>query len=193
MMIMTGTLVTGMFLQDSSGLSSGNTQLLTIFVAIAAIALLMLGTAFVVLAVVALKLQKKAVSVIDEVKAKAMPIIGTVNGIVQDIAPKVKSVSENVVEMSHVVRDKVQQFDATLTGINETITDVNQKTKSQVSKVDGMVNTALSRTSALADTIHNSIRMPVREVAGVVSGVRAGLDVLMNRAKELGGSTAPRR
>ncbi len=189
---MTGTVLAGVWMQDPGSLSSGNSQLLTIFVGIAAAALLMLGVAFVVLAVVALKLEKKITLTIDEVKAKAMPVVATVDTMLRDITPKVKVISQNVAETSHMVRDKVQEFDSTLSGVNQTIRDADQKTRAQVGKVDTLVSTTLERTSAIADTIHSSIRTPVREVAGVVNGFKAGLDVLLNNAKNYGGSGRPR-
>jgi len=191
MMIREGMMI-GLWLQDAGSLSSGNTQLLTIFVGIAAAALLMLGIAFVVLAVVAVKLGKKVTITIDEVKAKTMPIIATANTMLVDLSPKVKVVSANLVETSHVVRAKVQEFETTLSDVNQTIKDANLKTHQQVGRVDAIVTTTLSRTASIADTIHTSIRKPVNEVAGMVNGFKAGLDVLMSRAKDFGGPRGPK-
>lgn len=191
-MIIKGVLMMGLWLQDTGSLSSGNSQLLTIFVGIAAVALLMLGVSFVVLAVVAVNVGKKVTTAMDEVKAKSMPVIASANVIIQDLTPKIKAVSADLVATSQVVRAKVQEFESTLTGVNETIKDANQKTHAQVGRVDSMVTSTLSRTAALADTIHNSIRKPVNEVAGMVNGVKAGLDVLMSRAKDFGGPRGPR-
>jgi hypothetical protein len=47
------------------------------------------------------------------------------------------------------------------------------------------------RTASIADTIHEVIRVPVKQVAGVVAGLRAGLDVLVNKAKGFGGYRGP--
>ena len=191
-MMISGMLMFSLWLQDTGSLSSGNSQLLTIFVGIAAVALLMLGVAFVVLAVVAMRLGKKVTTTIDEVKVKAMPVIASANTMLVDLTPKIKAVSANVVEMSSVVRAKVQEFESTLTDVNQTIKDANQKTHVQVGRVDAIVTTTLSRTASIADTIHTSIRKPVNEVAGMVNGFKAGLDVLMSRAKDLSGPRGSR-
>jgi uncharacterized protein YoxC len=191
-MMMKQVLMMGLWLQDVGSLSSGNSQLLMIFVGIAAAALLMLAIAFVILAVIAAKLSKAVTVTIDEVKAKSLPAIVSANAILQDLTPKVRVISANLVETSHLVRAKVQEFDSTLTDVNETIKDANQKTHVQVGRVDSMVTSTLARTAALADTIHNSIRKPVNEVAGMVNGFKAGLDVLMSRAKDFGGPRGPR-
>ena len=191
-MMITGMLILSLLLQDAGSLSSGNSQLLTIFVGIAAAALLMLGISFVVLAVVAVNVGKKVTVTIDEVKAKAMPVIGSANTLLIDLTPKIKVMSANLVETSNVVRAKVQEFDSTLTGVNQTIKDANEKTHQQVGRVDAIVTSTLSRTAAIADTIHTSIRKPVNEVAGMVNGFKAGLDVLMSRAKDFSGPRGPR-
>ena len=49
-------------------------------------------------------------------------------------------------------------------------------------RVDGMVSSALAATSHVAQNIHHSIRVPVNQVAGVVSGLKAGLDSLLGAA-----------
>ena len=185
MMMTLGTVLTGLWLQDPGALSSGNTQLLTIFVGIAAVALLMLGASFVVVAMVAVRLEKKITPLIDQVKVTAMPVIVSTGTILRDLTPKIKVLSENLVETSHVVRAKVQEFDTTLTGVNETIMDVNEKTKVQVGRVDQIVSTALYRTAAIADMVHNSIRIPVREAAGVVNGFKAGLGRAVEQIERL--------
>jgi hypothetical protein len=74
------------------------------------------------------------------------------------------------------VRSKAQDFDATMT-------DVNLKTRAQVARVDGMVTSVLNTTADIAETIQRGIRIPVREFSGLVNGLKAGLDVLVGRAK----------
>ena len=45
-----------------------------------------------------------------------------------------------------------------------------------------MVSSALKATSDVGNTIHRGIRLPVMEVAGVVNGLKAALDVLVGRS-----------
>ena len=58
-------------------------------------------------------------------------------------------------------------------------------------RLDNMVSTALSQTAALAETIHDGIRTPVKQVAGIVNGFKVGLDVLLHKAKGFGGYRPP--
>jgi hypothetical protein len=182
-MLTTGALMVGVWLQDPDSLSSGNSRLLMIFVGIVALAMLVQAIVVIVFVAGATKAYKRMLGIAEEAKVKAWPVIASAETLMRDAVPKVKIMTENLVETTHIVRAKVQEFDTTLTGVNDTIKDANQKTKVQVGRVDDFVTNTLSRTAALADTIHSSIRKPVSEVAGVVNGLKAGLDVLLSRAK----------
>ena len=68
----------------------------------------------------------------------------------------------------------VEQIDATLS-------EVNDRTKAQVARVDGMISETLTTTNDIAGSIQRGIKMPIREVAGIFAGVKAAVDVLAGR------------
>jgi hypothetical protein len=168
-----------MWLQDPGSLSSGNSQLLMIFVGLVALAMLTQAVVFVVLAVLAAKTQKRLMAITEELRVKAMPVIDSAQDIARDAVPKVKIITENLVETSHVVRAKAQEVDVTLT-------EVNEKTRAQAARVDGMVTSVLTTTADIASSIQKGVQVPVREFQGLVNGFKAGVDVLVGRAKESG-------
>jgi hypothetical protein len=178
--------LSGMWLQDPDSLSSGNSRLLMIFVAMVAIAMVAQAVALIVMAIGAAKARKQGIDMLREVRDKSMPLINGAQEMIRDAAPKVKVITENFVETSHVVRAKAQQFDATLSDVNRTVVDMNRKTQAQVSRVDGIVSSALNTTSEISESIQRGIKIPVREVTGLVNGLKAGLDVLVGRAKGFG-------
>lgn len=171
--------MSGMWLQDPDSLSSGNSRLLMIFVGMVAIAMVAQAIALIVMAIGAGKARKRALEIAEEVRTKVMPILETTHGLINDSAPKVKIITENLVEASHVVRAKAAEFDATAS-------DLNRKTRAQAARVDGMVTAVLNTTAEISDTLQRAIKVPVREIAGLVNGFKAGLDVLVGRAKEFG-------
>ncbi len=204
-------LMAGMWLQDG-GLISTDTRLLTIFVGLVALAMLIQAIVVLALGFAAMKAQKKLLAVVDDLKKKAMPVIASAENIVREATPKVKVVVENVVETSHMVRNKVHdieitveqantmvrtkigEFEATLAGANQkfkeatdTFGDVNTKTRGQISRVDGMITSALKATSDLGTTINQGIQAPVRQVAGIATGVKTGIDTLLKKFKVMSG------
>ena len=169
--------VSMMWMQQGETVSTGNSVLLMVFVGIVALGSLVQAIVVIAMGIGAAKARKEVLAILQEVRGKAMPLIHSTQEIVTDLTPKIKQVSEDVVQTTHMVRAKVAEIDAT-------VTDVNGKTRAQVDRVNGMVTSTLNATSDLAATVHHGIRVPVREVVGVVNGLKAGLDVLVGRSSK---------
>jgi len=174
-----GMMMSGMWLQDPDSLSSGNSRLLMIFVAMVAIAMVAQAVALIIMAVGAAKARKRGIEIAEEIRAKMLPIMTGAHELIRDNAPKVKIITENFVEASHVIRSKAQEFDVTAS-------DLNAKTRAQAARVDGIVTSVLNTTAEVTETIQRGIKVPVREISGLVNGLKAGLDVLVGRAKGFG-------
>ena len=96
------------------------------------------------------------------------------HGLVNEFTPKVRSITDDVVEISHTVRAQVTDIDSTLS-------HVTASARSQADRVNGMVSSTLNTTSNVAQSLENGIRAPFREVSGLLAGFKAGLDVLSGR------------
>lgn len=175
-----GILVAGMWMQDPGSISSGNSTLLMVFVGLVALAMLIQAVALIIMAVVASKATKRGLAIAEEVRAKAMPLIQDSHKMLGELTPKIKVITENVLETSHMVRGKAQDFDVTAT-------EINARTRAQVARVDNIVTGVLTSTAEITGTIQRGIKVPLREFSGVVNGLKAGLDVLVGRAKDFGG------
>jgi hypothetical protein len=169
----------GMWLQDADSLSSGNSRLLMIFVGMVAVAMAAQAIALIVMAIGAGKARKRGLEIAEEVRVKLMPIIQTTHEMVHHAAPKVKVITENLVETSHVVRSKAQEFDVTAS-------DLNDKTRAQAARVNDIVTSALDTVTEIGETIQRGVKVPLREVSGIINGFKAGMDVLVGRAKGFG-------
>jgi len=180
-MLISHLITSGLWLEASDTLSETNTHLLMIFIGIVAFSSLAQACIVIGMAVGAAKAQKKVLGLVQELHGKSLPAINSVQELIREATPKFKVITDNLLETSHVVRAKAQEFDVTLT-------DVNKKTRSQVAEVDGMITSTLKAANDIVATVHHSIRVPVREVAGLVNGLKAGLDVLVGKAKGFGAS-----
>lgn len=170
--------MSGMWLQDAG---SGNSRWLVIFVGVIAAALIAQAIVVAVVAVGALKAGKRALDIVDEMRTKLMPMVESTHEMLQDARPKVKIITENLVETSHVVRSKAAEFDATAT-------DWNSKARAQAARVDGMMTGVLNTTSEISQSLQKALKVPVREFTGLMNGFKAGVEVLVGRAKGYGGS-----
>jgi hypothetical protein len=174
-----------MWLQDADSISSGNSRWLMFFVAMVAVAMLTQAAVFVAAAVGIAKTRKRMITIAEEIRAKALPMIERTHGLVQELHPKINVITDNLVETSHIVRTKAQEIDST-------VADVNQKTRAQAARVDDMVTSVLNTTAHVASTIQKGVQIPVREFSGLMNGLKAGLDVLVGRSKSASRNHEPR-
>lgn len=190
---------------DQDGLSGDYTRLLTIFVGLVALAMVTQAVVVIFMAVGAAKAQKKVMGQIDEIKEKLLPVLTKSNGLLTDLTPQInqiavhaRSIAGNVENVSSLVKEKLNEFGPTISDANEmlreanmtvretlreansTVREANRKTQAQVSRVDGMVSSVLDATASAARSIQNGITMPVREVSGLVEGLKAGLMTFVN-------------
>lgn len=176
--------VSGMWLQESDSLSGPNTKLLMFFVAMVAAAMVAQAIALIVMAIGAAKARKHTLEIADELRMKILPVLNETQSLLHDTAPKIRIITENLVETSHVVRSKAAEFDVTLS-------DANDRARMQIARVDSMVGKTLTTTAEIMATLEHAVRVPVREFAGVVNGIKAGLDVLVGKVRSGFGSQRP--
>lgn len=156
-----------MWFQGTDAVSEINTNLLTIFIGLVALAMLVQATALIVLAAKSVKAIKGLAETVDELKQKALPLIDSATEIsrsaqslVTETAPKVRAIADNLLETSDLVRGTAQHFE-------ETLADANLRTQRQVARVDGMVTAALTATVDVVETIGNGIRGPAQKIASM--------------------------
>lgn len=184
------TMCLAMWLQDA-GQSDLRHLVLIAFVLIA-VAVAALSVVMVVVGLKAMKTAKELSNTAEEIKAKVMPLLDEVMGITKtsrqlldDVAPKMKVISDNLVkttetlvEASKVARGAVQQIDVTLT-------DANSRAQRQVARVDNMVTAALTTTAEVAETISNGIRVPAQRIAAMAGQAKEFAEGLLARVKAM--------
>lgn len=190
--ITTGRMAGSLALWQVDSINSGNSKLLMLFVAVAAFALLAQAVIFGFMAFGAMKAQKRIAGLVSEMHAVAMPVLQKSHGLLTEMGPKVSEITENVMQISGIVRDKVVEFEPTISAANVTLReanltaqDVNLRARGQVARVDSMITTGLNAVGELAGTVHHGLRVPLREMSAVVGGFKVGLETLIGRMKIL--------
>ena len=108
---------------------------------------------------------------------KADSILNAASALLNDARPKVLEMIDRASEMASTARDQVARLDAF---INET----TERARLQIEHIDVMVSDTVDRVQETTQAVQSTILRPVREVNGLVSGVRAALSALArgNRA-----------
>ena len=107
----------------------------------------------------------------------ALPAIMSSRELIQDLTPKLKSITENLTATTATLRSKTEQ-------IGVVVGDVTEKAHVQASRVDGIVKGTLDQLTLAVQAIEHGIAVPVRQVNGIINGLRAGVDVM--RSKDAG-------
>ena len=129
-----------------------------------------------------LKALKKAEALADTTTTKVLPILEQVRFILEDLAPKVRAVTTNVVEISATARDQAKH-------VNTTVDEVVEKTRGQAARVDEMVSAALNGVAHAATTLQEGVKKPARRVGNIIQDFRSKVEEF--RAKRQSPSAEP--
>jgi methyl-accepting chemotaxis protein len=151
--------------------------LLVIFVAVAAISILMQAGFTVAMFFGARAAQKKLTALAEDVRLHAMPVLMSSRELVTDVSPKVRTIIDDLTVTTATVRSKADQ-------IGGVVTDVTNRAQAQASRVDDMVKGTLDGLNSAVHAIEHGVAKPVRHVNGFLNGIRAGVEVLRTRTPE---------
>jgi methyl-accepting chemotaxis protein len=133
-------------------------------------ALVLLGMLFAI---------KKALVRLDDVtkeaREHALPALATARHLLEEVSPKLKVAAQNVLEVSNTLKQES-------THVSGAVDQLLKKAEVQVDRVDEMVTGTLDSIAYATATVQRAVATPMRQVGAVLSGLRAGLDVL--RSKE---------
>jgi uncharacterized protein YoxC len=164
--------------------------LIMIFIGLVALAMVGMAIALIVVAVTTSKAIKGFNATTAELTGKVLPLIDvatqiskTGQALLNDTAPKVKRITDSLVdasdtlaETSKAARSAVQQFDTT-------IVDINVRTRQQVARVDGMVTSALTATVEAVETIARGLRIPTQKVVAAAAQAKAFAEGLLAKIR----------
>jgi uncharacterized protein YoxC len=176
------TRVVAVMLFQGADLNRHDIHLAMIFVGIIAASLLAQALFVGITMGYAAKLLHRVNQIGDIVEKRTGPMLDKTNALLDELSPKVKSITENAEQISYTVRTKVDELASTVSELNETVKEINGRTRVQVARADGLVTDALVATSEISHSVTESIKVPVRQIAGLVAGAKAGLETLIARS-----------
>jgi len=169
------------FLQDN-GVLQHDVHLMTIFMGIIMVGVVLGFLGVGVAGLMGLKLFRKLEGIAERAEGKAGPLLDKSRQLVEELGPKVRTITTNVEQISYTVRSKVDEFGATADEINRTVKDANKRTQAHVARVDGMVSEAVHTAQNVSRTVQESVRKPVQQIAGIVAAVKRGVETWVERS-----------
>lgn len=151
--------------------------IILIFTAVTAFGVLM--QAFVLLAIFlgSRKAMKRVDALSEELKGHVVPVLVTTRRLLDETSPKINEAVRNLTVAAEELRNQTSH-------INSTVGEIVEKTRLQAERVDGMVTDALDGISSATHSVQRVLSVPVRQVSGLFSGLRAGIDALRSRERQ---------
>jgi len=120
------------------------------------------------------KLQVKLEHILNHTTDYALPLIASTKVTLEELSPKLKIISSNLVEVSETLKSESRN-------IKGSVDDVLEKTRAQTARVDEMVSGTLDGISSASAAIQHGIEVPLRHISGIFNGLRAGFETLRDK------------
>lgn len=141
--------------------------LLTIFVIVAAVALVIQAGMLIGLFIVARSLQTKITEILPDVQN----LIGISKRTLQSVEKHVDKIGST----SGAILDVTKQQ---LAKVDELLSDATTRAKVQMERAEMVLDDAMTRTQQTVSLVQRGVVRPVREVYGVFAGIRTTLSYL---------------
>src|SRR6476469_278241 len=138
--------------------------LLTVFVFLAAIAMLIQAGTLLGLFIVARKIQEKVSA-----------LTGPITGIIDTSKKTLQTVEghiDRIGKSSHSILDTTKEH---LAKVDELITDASTRAKVQMERAELVLDDTMGRVQHTVSFVQSGVVRPVREVQGIVTGIRTAL------------------
>lgn len=111
---------------------------------------------------------------VEPLLEKAGPILDKSRAIVDETGPKVRDIMDKATAMTATLKEQVARLDAL-------VTETTERARLQIDHIDAVVNDTVNRVQETTMAVQHTVLRPVREVNGVVSGLRAAISTLGRR------------
>jgi uncharacterized protein HemX len=151
-------------------------NLVPLFIIATAVAVIIQAGILVALFLAVRKTTGRVEALATEVKTKALPTMETAQAMLVELRPRVNDIVANVDQSARMARAQMERLDAT-------VSDVVDRARLQVIRADELVNRTLDRVEETSDMVHRTVVSPIRQVAGVLQGLSAGLEFFLGRKR----------
>lgn len=165
--------LTAVFLQSTDISVVTGSRLFMIFVGVVSVSVLIQTIALIAMALGAARARKEFLHIAEELRAKSLPVLEISRNILEDAAPKLRVMTDNVTEASFLLRDQAQRLDKMMKTTLDTV-DV------QVQRADQMVSAALDGIGEITSTVQRTVMIPVKQISGLMNGLKAAVEKLTN-------------
>lgn len=151
--------------------------LLIVFVALAAVAILIQAAILAALYIAVKKTSDRVETMGRQVQLRLVPIFDSTREILSDLTPKVKLISADLVDTTAKVKAQIERLDSAISSIAD-------RAQMQVDRADHLVSRTIDKVEGTTNILQKAVLSPVQQVAGVINGLTVGLTSLFRRRQQ---------
>ena len=150
--------------------------LLIVFIVVTALAVVIQAGVLVSLYISVKKTSSRVESIAGDLQQRAAPALDAATAILNNSRGNLQTLTENLAATSTSLRNQVERVETTMG-------DIIDRTRLQVIRADEMVSRTLDRVEETSDFVQHTVISPIKQLAGLVSGLTVGLDAFFRRRK----------
>lgn len=112
-------------------------------------------------------------------QAKVVELLPRVESLVETTRTGVEQSRKQILEITATANAILESARTQLAKVEEVVTDATGRAKVQMDRVEMVIDDTMSRAQETVAAVHGGIMWPIRELNGIASGVRAALDALV--------------
>ncbi len=105
------------------------------------------------------------------------PMIGTVRRFVDENSPKFSQMTSDAAEVVNTLHEHIDR-------LGEVVKEMSDRARAQVARIDGAVDETVEQVQQASDAVKTAILKPVKQVDGIMHGIRAALSVVAHSRRE---------
>jgi len=150
--------------------------LLIVFIVVTALAVVIQAGVLVSLYISVKKTSSRVESIAGDLQQRAAPALDAATAILNNSRGNLQTLTENLAATSTSLRNQVERVETTMG-------DIIDRTRLQVIRADELVSRTLDRVEETSEFVQHTVISPVKQLAGLVSGLTVGLDAFFRRRK----------
>jgi len=113
---------------------------------------------------------KESLSKIGPLIDRLEAILNASSQMLEETRPRIAEISTETLAIAKTARQQAER-------IGELVDDANQRTRARIAQIDRTVGQAVAQVEQAGNTVRAAVLTPVKEINGILVGIRAGLAV----------------
>lgn len=159
-------------------------NLLRVFIALTAFAVVIQSGILVALYLAVRKSAARMEALATEVTSKTLPTLETAQSMLIELRPKIETLATNAADSTTILRVQLGRLDGT-------ISDILDRTRLQVIRADELLNRTMDKVEDTTEVVHKTVLSPLRQVSGLMSAIGTGFEVFFGQKRRRNGMGVP--